>query len=134
MLNCIALLLVERCARDVAAVSYRRTNDTVDIMYAINKAAANTCSVVVDEVVAVVNAITDTEMLDMDHFHKQLAAIAPAYCKAKLERRREKLADVWKAAIEPPPVRLAVPMAQEVYSIRERSPLASLAMFTQAFA
>ncbi len=126
LLDCIALMLVDQRNADVAAVSFLRTNGTVEVLYSMNKNVVDTRGVVVDEIVNIANAIIDSESPDMESFRFQLSAIAPRYCRRKLERRRSKLVEAWQAVMATGRARLAVPTTERLNVFLRNNPSADV--------
>jgi hypothetical protein len=124
LLDGLALLLVDKRNSDVAALSIRRTEHMVYVLYAMNKNAAAGRAAVLDEVIAVANGIVAAEAPDMEAFRNRLLAISPRYCWQKMDRRRDKLYTAWTDAIEDNSLKLRVPSVDELATLRKKAILA----------
>jgi hypothetical protein len=114
LLDGIALLLVDKAHNDVAAVSLRRTNEEVHLLYAMNRDAVETRAGVVNELIALANGIVTAEPLEIQHFRDELVSVVFRHCRHKLERRRAKLSDAWHDLNAPQPIDIAVPPADAI--------------------
>jgi hypothetical protein len=114
LLDCIALLLVDKAHSDIAAVSLHHTNEEVQILYAMNYEAIESRAGLVAELLAVANGIVNAEPLDIWHFHDEIIDVIFRHCRHKLERRRAKLSDAWRDLNAPRPMELPVQSADAI--------------------
>ncbi len=121
LLDGLALLLVDKQLSDVAAVSIRRTNNIVWVLYAMNKDTATTRAGVVNELADIANDIVASDNPDAPEFADRLMAVAPQHCKLKMERRRDKLMKAW-AAVTESAVELPVPTAKAIAAFFDAGP------------
>jgi hypothetical protein len=124
LLDGLALILVDKQNRDVAAVSIRRTEHVVYVLYAMDEDAAAGRAGVLDEVIAIANGIVAAEAHDIKEFRNQLLAIPPRYCRQKMDRRRDKLYSAWTDAMEDSSVELRTPSIEELAALRGNAVLA----------